>query len=70
MLGPVELNELGLVCGQRRALWSMPTMHAISRFTMDDLLLKEAAKRGVTVLMETQARLDACEPTAEARTVR
>lgn len=68
--GALELNELSLVCGQRRALWPMPTMHAISRWAMDDLLIQEAARRGVTVLMETQARIDACEPEAQVRTIR
>ncbi len=68
--GALELNELSLVCGKRRALWTMPTMHAISRWAMDDLLIKEAAKRGVTVLMETQARIEACASAAEVRTIR
>lgn len=68
--GTVELTELSLICGQRRVLWSMPMMHAISRSTMDHLLIGEAARRGVTVLMETQARIEPCEAGAEARTVR
>lgn len=68
--GALELDELSLVCRRRRVLWRMPKMHAISRWTMDDLLLKEAIARGVTVLMETQARIEACTADALTRTVR
>ena len=68
--GAVELNELSLVCGHRKALWPMPTMHAISRSTMDELLIGEAARRGVTVLQETQARIESCEAPAELRSVK
>ncbi len=68
--GAVDLHELSLVCGQRRALWSMPTMHAISRSTMDEVLIKAAAERGVTVLTETQARIEACSDTAALRSIR
>lgn len=68
--GAVELSELSLVCGQRRALWSMPAMHAISRSTMDTVLLDEAKRRGVTVLMETQARIEPCEAGAATRSIK
>lgn len=68
--GAIELNELSLVCGQRRALWPMPTMHAISRWAMDDLLVSAARQRGVTVLMETQARIEPCAAAAALRTIR
>ncbi len=68
--GAHELTELSLVCGGRKALWPMPTMHAISRWTMDQVLLEEAARRGVRVLLETQARIEACDAMADSRTVK
>ncbi len=68
--GAVELTELSLICGHRRVLWSMPMMHAISRSTMDHLLIAQAARRGVTVLMETQARIEPCAAGAETREIR
>ncbi len=67
--GAIPLNEISLICGQRKALWSMrPCMH-VSRRTLDWQLMQTAMQAGATVLMETQARIEAATVGASSITV-
>ena len=60
--GAVSIDRFRLCCGDLEAHWPMQNMRAISRWTMDELLLEQAIRNGVTVLTETTARLGACTP--------
>ncbi len=61
--GASEVNRLRLNCLGREANWALPGMHAISRRTMDDLLIRMAIESGVIFCAETAAKVvdDAAE---------
>ena len=67
--GAIQLNRLHLVCGRRSVNWSMPEMHAVSRLTMDAVLVSAAVERGASFAAETHARIAPAEATAEFITV-
>lgn len=56
--GAIELSRLQLTCGGQTVDWSMPTMHAISRATLDQLIVEAAVARGAHFCMETYARVE------------
>lgn len=61
-LGATTVDTMELRCGSRQALWPIgshdrPAMHAVSRWTMDPVLIDRAKACGVTWLPGTEARL-------------
>lgn len=63
--GAVELERLHLICGRRSADWAMPTMRALSRAKLDEIIARAAAERGATFLSATQARVAVAPPGAD-----
>ncbi len=61
-LGTTPVNTMELRCGSRQGRWPIgsqdrPAMHAVSRWTMDPVLIDQAKACGVTWLPGTEARL-------------
>lgn len=61
-LGAKPVDTMELRCGSREGRWPIgaphrPAMHAISRWTMDTVLIDQAKACGVTWLPSTEARL-------------
>jgi flavin-dependent dehydrogenase len=63
--GAIELDRLHLVCGRRSVEWSMPTMRAISRRVLDEVIVAAAIARGATFAAETHARIGEAKPAAD-----
>ncbi len=67
--GAIRLDRMRLLCGSQRVQWPMPTMHAVSRYTMDYIIYQQAMQRGVHCMPETQARILPTESNADFITV-
>ncbi len=55
--GAAAVHRLRLNCLGREANWALPTMHAISRRTMDEVLIELAVASGVVFCEETSAKV-------------
>lgn len=55
--GAIELERMHLICGSRSMEWTMPKMHALSRFKLDEIIAGRAVERGAVFLHGTHARI-------------
>ncbi len=62
--GASTVNRIRLNCLGRQAEWKLPSMHSISRRTMDDVLVEIARESGAIFCSETSAKVvnDEAEP--------
>ncbi len=58
--GANSIESFRLCYGDRNVPWSMRNMWAISRSTMDRIMMEQARRDGATVIEETTARLGRC----------
>ncbi len=59
LTGAPAVTEIRMMCGSHEARWPMPPTRAISRETLDAILIRRAIELGVQFLSETTAHVEA-----------